>query len=223
MKHNTIKFDYKLHGHTLERVKEAKYLGVTFQQDLRFSTHINNMTSKANWTLGFLRDNLQVESPQLKTTAYKAPVGPIMEYAPTVWDPHTQKVKQQLEKVQRRSARYVTNRHRNRSSPTEMLQDLGWLSLEERRRLQRLTMLYKIDNGLVAIDGQRYLTPAETTCSSRRSHTKTYVVPHTKTDYHQNSFLVRTVQGWNGLPNSTVTAPTVNAFCACLMRHTSAE
>ncbi len=98
-KHNKVKFDYKLHGHTLERVKEAKYLGVTFKQDLRFSTHINNMTSKANRTLGFLRRNLQVESPQLKTTAYKALVRPLMEYAPTVWDPHTQKEKQQLEKV----------------------------------------------------------------------------------------------------------------------------
>ncbi len=50
-KHNTVKFDYNLHGHTLDRVKEAKYLGVTFQQDLLFSTHINNMTSKANRTL----------------------------------------------------------------------------------------------------------------------------------------------------------------------------
>ncbi len=46
-KQNTVTFDYKLHGHRLERVKEAKYLGVTFQQDLQFSTHIN-MTSKAN-------------------------------------------------------------------------------------------------------------------------------------------------------------------------------
>ncbi len=54
-KHNTVKFDYKLHGHTLERVKEAKYLEVTFQQELRFSTHINKMTPKANRTLGFVR------------------------------------------------------------------------------------------------------------------------------------------------------------------------
>ncbi len=116
-----------------------------------------------------------------------------MKYAQTVWVPHTQKEKQ-LEKVQRRSARYVMHRQRNRSSPTEMLQDLEWLSLEERRRLQRLTILYKIANGLVAIDGQHYLTRAETTRSSRRSHTKTYVIPHTKTDYHQNSFFVCTVR-----------------------------
>ncbi len=163
-----------------------------------------------------------VESPQLKTTACKALVRPLMDYAPTVWDPHNQKEKK-LEKVQRKSARYVMNRHRNRSSPTEILQDLGWLSLEERRRLQSLTMLYKIDNGLVAIDGQRYLTAAETTRSSRWSHTKTYIVPHTKTDCHQNSFFVCIVQDWNGLPNSTVTAPTVSAFCARLTRHSSAE
>ncbi len=72
-------------------------------------------------------------------------------------------------------------------------------------------MLYKIDNGLVAINGQCYLTPAETTYSLCRSHTKTCVVPHTKTDYHQNTFFVRTMQDLNGLPNSTVTAPTVHS------------
>ncbi len=47
------------------------------------------MTSKANRTLGFLQRNLQVDSPQLKTTAYKALVRPLMEYAPTVGSPHS--------------------------------------------------------------------------------------------------------------------------------------
>ncbi len=52
-----------------------------------------------------------------------------MEYVLTVWDPHIQKEKQQLEKVPRWFARYVMNKYINRSSPTKMLQDLGWLSL----------------------------------------------------------------------------------------------
>ncbi len=59
------------------------------------------MTAGTNRTLGFIWRNLQVESPQMKTTVYKALVQPLMEYAPTVWDPDTQKEIHQLGKVHR--------------------------------------------------------------------------------------------------------------------------
>ncbi len=41
----------------------------------------------------------------------------------------------------------------------EILKELRWLLLEERHRQQRLTMLFKIVNGMVAIDVDQYLTP----------------------------------------------------------------
>ena len=46
--------------------------------------------------------------------------------------------------VQRRAARWVTNRHHNTSSVTDMLHTLGWTSLEHRRATSRLCMLFQI-------------------------------------------------------------------------------
>ena len=46
-----------------------------------------------------------------------------------------------LEIIQRRSARYVTNRYHNTSSVEIMLQKLQWPTLEERREKARLTLL----------------------------------------------------------------------------------
>ncbi len=83
-------FEYKLHGLVLENVRIAKYLVVMFQNDMRFTNHINKITSSATGSLGFLRRNLNIDSPQLKTTAYKAIVQPLLEYACTVWDLYTQ-------------------------------------------------------------------------------------------------------------------------------------
>ena len=51
-----------------------------------------------------------------------------------------------LEMVQRRSARYVLNRFNYLSSVDEMLQELQWNTLEERRKKDRLVMFYKILN-----------------------------------------------------------------------------
>ena len=43
-----VEFDYTLHGHTLDHVTKAEYLGVTFSSDLKWGSHINNITKKAN-------------------------------------------------------------------------------------------------------------------------------------------------------------------------------
>ena len=75
---------YVLNGHTLESTSDAKYLGVTLTSDLKWNTHINNITSKANRTLGFLRRNVKISSPKIKTLAYFSLVQPILEYASPV-------------------------------------------------------------------------------------------------------------------------------------------
>ena len=38
-------------------------------------------------------------------------VRPILEYGSSVWDPHTDKLQEELEKVQNRAARFVTRNY----------------------------------------------------------------------------------------------------------------
>ena len=128
-KRKPIRRDYFLHGEKLASVKHAKYLGVTIQEDLRWDKHINEVTTKASKTLGFLRRNIKTNSRSVKETAYKSLVRPLVEYASPAWDPYTAKDINRLEMVQRRAARYVTGRYHNRSSVTDMLGELGWTSL----------------------------------------------------------------------------------------------
>jgi hypothetical protein len=62
-KYNTsIKYTCTLHGHQVEHADKAKYLGVTIQSDLKWNSHINNITTKANKTLGFLCRNINISS-----------------------------------------------------------------------------------------------------------------------------------------------------------------
>ena len=137
-KRKPIHFTYKLHHHPLAKVEHSKYLGITLQSNLKWNKHINSITNKANQSLGFLKMNLKIKSSDVKSHAYKALVRPKLEYASAVWDPHTRTQINQIEKVQRRAARYVTNRYHNTSSVTDMLQNLNWPSLEIRRTRVRL-------------------------------------------------------------------------------------
>ena len=82
---------YTLHNQHLSETDSAKYLGVTITSDLQWNKHINNITNKANSILGLLRRNLRIPS-QTIIKQYQSLVRPHLEYASTVWDPHTHKI-----------------------------------------------------------------------------------------------------------------------------------
>ena len=125
---------YQLHGQQLENVPTIKYLGGEIQENLKQSNYITSITNKANKTLSFIRKNLKVGNKRAKETAYKAIIRPKLEYAASVWDPHTQADIKTLEKVQRRAARWVTSRCQQASCVDSILTDLDWPTLQNRKK-----------------------------------------------------------------------------------------
>ena len=108
---NEIEASYTLERTVLENVDSIKYVDVTITNDLKWNTHINNICTEANRTLGFLRRNLFSCPQDVKEAAYKGLVRPVLEYGSSVWDPHTNCLQEELEKVQNRAARFVTRNY----------------------------------------------------------------------------------------------------------------
>ena len=217
--HTPFKHDYTLKGHTLESVHTAKYLGVTLSSNMSWEPHINNITTKANKILGFLKRNLQIKQEETKALAYKSMVRSNLEYCSTIWSPHTKKLKDKVEHTQRRAARYVTNRYHNTSSVSNMLEHLNWPTLEHRRNLSRLTMFYKITHNLVAINPNLYLSP-QTKSTTRHTSPLHFQTFSTRTDYFKFSFFPYTVVLWNTLPHSVVSATSLDQFKLLVQSHT---
>ena len=59
---------------------------------------------------GFLRRNLKIGSQKIKESDYKAMIRLILEYASSVWDPHTKISICGIEMAQRKAARLTLNR-----------------------------------------------------------------------------------------------------------------
>ena len=77
-----------------------------------------------------------------------------MEYSSPARDPSSSEDITKLENVQRKGTRFVHNNYYDRTPGcvSKMVSDLGWKSLQYRRRVDRLTTLYKIQYGLMEID-----------------------------------------------------------------------
>ena len=151
-----VRCRYFMHNQELESIDTAKYLGVNISKDLSWNTHINNVTASANRTLGFVKRNVQTKNKDIRTLAFNSLVRPQVEYGSAVWSPYTKENKDKIEMVQRRAAKWVSNDYSTYSSVTEMMSNLGWRSLENRRYDTRLLMVYKIVYGLVAIPVPSY-------------------------------------------------------------------
>ena len=130
---------------------------------------------------------------------------PTLEYAATVWDPHKRTHIDNLEKNQRRAARFVMNQH----DYTSMLEELGWSSLQQRRRNKRLSMLYKIINNIVRVQPNSLKVAAE---RRRRCHSKQYERIPSRTEYRLHSFFPQTIREWNALTEDIVSSQTVSLF-----------
>ena len=145
-KRKIVMFDYSMHNIVLEQVEQAKYLGVIIHNKLSWKPHVDYITKKANQTRAFLQRNLRTCDLDVRAQCYKTYVRPIVEYASTCWDPigHGNKgLREKLEMVQRKSARFVYGDWRRSSSPSKMIDKLKLQSLQTRRAIARIKFLRK--------------------------------------------------------------------------------
>ena len=91
-----------------------------------------------------------------------------------------------------------------------MLQRLKWELLEHRRMKLRLTLMYKIVNGLVAVPAHQYFQPVRR--STRSSHSLKFQQISTTKGYNQAAFFVYTIPLWNSTPGSIVEAASLEVF-----------
>ena len=138
---------YTLDGTVLESVYHHPYLGIELTSNLNWGKHISNIVGKVNRTLGFLRRNLGKCPESVKNQAYTTLIRPRLEYCSSVWDPHTHKHVKDIEGIQRRAARFVNGCYvRTPGTVTKLLKELECSTLQQRRQMSRLTMMYKIVN-----------------------------------------------------------------------------
>jgi hypothetical protein len=186
---------YSIQNTILESVDTVKYLGITLTHNLSWSRHIQDITGQANRKLGFVKRVLGKCDEKVREISYFSLVRPHLEYASSIWDPHEVGLITELERVQRRSARYVKGRYDNLASVTSLLQNLGWQSLMDRRSNFRISLLDKFQSNIFSDDVKDILR--HPTYYARFDHKDKIREIDCRTDRFKMSFFPRTIRESN--------------------------
>ena len=202
-------YSYKLEDHELEFVTSEKDLGVIFDNQLTFDSHMADKVNKANRLLGMIRRTFQYLDRESFLILYKSLVRSQIEYANQVWAPKLERQIESIENVQKRATRFIPG--------------LKGLSYEERLRVLKLpTLTYRRLRGDL-IETYKILTCKydQDVCkdflklredSARRGHNLKLFKLRSNNNLRARSFPHRTVNVWNILPQEVVNAKNVLTF-----------
>ena len=92
-----------------------------------------------------------------------------------------------------------------------MLRDLNWKTLEDRRKISRLILLYKSVHNIVAINiDEHYTNHEKRNITTRKTSSISFAHPTARKNCYRYSFIPRTVAEWNRLPATIRGAPSVD-------------
>lgn len=137
---------------------------------------------------------------------------PILEYASIVWDGCTDYEKRSLEKLQYEAARIVTGLTRS-VSIDRLLTEIGWVSLSDRRKIQKLVTIYKAKHRNLP-DYLTNLFPntvSQLVPYSLRNNND-YVTMARRTQVFSNSFVPSSTALWNALEPDIKNSSSLNIF-----------
>lgn len=204
----------KIDDVTLENVKDAKLLGVTIDQSLTWSTHLNLLGKKISKKLGVLRRLRCFMSNDALLKVYNSIIFPHFNYCCTVWCSSKNKSNMDcIFKLQKSAARIILNVHDFRTPSNEMFSLLRWMPISDYFIFRKLILIFKVLHNLTPsyMNVFRYISTVSTR-NTRGSSDNLLYVPSCRTEYYKRSFTFSGTRLWNELPKEIRECLTLSSF-----------
>jgi len=96
-----------MNGIAIDIVESKKDLGILFDNQLKFHSHTNNISNKANRLLGLIRRSFDHLDSSMLVKLFVTMVRPTLEYCNSIWGPSFILDQRKIEKVQHRATRLL--------------------------------------------------------------------------------------------------------------------
>ena len=216
-KHKSLKsrneaLDLKIRDNEFEVVQKTKYLGVQIDYCLNCKEQIKAVSTKVSRAIDFLRHAKSFLPQASLKTLYTGIVEPHFRYCCSVWGCAGSTDTNQLQKLQNRAARIITNSSFDTPS-RPLIAELGWQTIEELIDNESKIMVFKSLNDLAP----QYLCnlfTKKSACSSHnlRNTESDLRLPKKMSATGQKCFSYRGAKIWNSLPAESKTASSLDGF-----------
>ena len=167
--HNNPNRKYFMNGHELKEENDEKDLGVFVESNLKPAKQCTTAAKSANFALAQIQRAFHYRKKDYLVPLYKTFVRPKLEYASSAWNPWLEKDKKQLEKVQERLVRMISDV--KGTTYEEKLKDAGLTTLEKRRERGDVIQAFKAIKGFSRVETDKWFTFEAENARSTRSNT----------------------------------------------------
>ena len=194
------KLDVKVDSYPIQSVTHHKYLGVTIDNHLSWSSHIDAVASKASQRFVLLRLSKRFLLRQARLTFYTSLVRPLLEYSSVAWGNCSRSVFRKLETIESYATRLITDSPpRTRTSP--LLKRLNLPRLKDRLDYFQALLIHrcvhhrcpKFLDDLVTLRSPSFRYP------TRSCKLNVLMLPFPRTNYLKNVPCYRAAKIWNSL------------------------
>ncbi len=199
---------YALDNVPIPSVSFIKDLGFTITSDLKFHSHCNEICKSAYSISALIFKCFEIKTKTFLQKMFQTYVRPRLEYGTQVWNSHFNMDIDKIERIQRSFTKRIPNLV-NLTYP-QRLENLELLTLETRRLIADLTMVYKILHQMVDLDPASFFVPSPV--ESTRGHPFKLFQCQSRLDIRKYFFCNRVVSQWNSLPSHIVKATSLASF-----------
>ena len=211
---------YTMDGVELGVTKEERDLGIRVTDTMKPTRQCAVAAKSANFALSQLQRSFHFRRKRDLVPLFKTFVRPKLEFGVAAWSPWTEADTKELEKVQERLIRMLSDVRGNDYG--EKLKDAGLTTLKERRERGDAIEVFKVMRNINNIDEKRWFNRVPDDARPLRSNTlveggdeirrEVLEVERAKLEVRKNFFVVRAAKAWNSIPEGVKNQRTVNGF-----------
>ncbi len=212
--------EYTVLDTPVNRSSRQRDLGISITSDLKWNTQVQDISSKANKMLGFVkRTAYAICNQSVRKALYLTLVRSQLAYVSQVWAPQTVNNIQTVEHVQRRATKFILSLpYQTNISYKERLQILDLIPLCYWHEYLDIVYIFK---SLKNDSDSRNISVKVSTRETRSTSNGTFLnVGKCRTVNYQNSYYIRAAKVWNTLPsNIRDTTKSLTSFKTLLHKH----
>ena len=201
---------------SLEVSESVKNLGLRMDSAFCWSPHVSELSRKIFCTIGSLRRWKNLLPLKTKISLAHALLLPVLDYADSCFLDLSQELLCKLERLQNLIIRFIFGL-RKHDHVSQYRSQLKWLTIEHRRNLHALTLLYTILYNPVSPSylKERFKFLGSDTLHSQNLRSRLnhiLEIPLCRSKCYSDSFTVKTVKLWNGLPIEVRRSQSIGIF-----------